>query len=370
MMTPTTTTISKSQFLMFVVSNNIEAVKTALNAQPDLIHAKTNDHFQYTPLHRASQLGHTEIVRLLLQKGANIHELSERVSWRACLLAAKHGHSQVVKMLLDRGEDVNVQLAYTKNKFTCLHFACQYGHVELARMLLVDYKARIDITSANGLRPIHTAANFGNAEIVSLLLDAGEDIDIRHNSQWQYTPLHWSVQENKIKTAELLVQRGADVNSITGNTYLTPLIQCATKNYPDLAKMLLELGANYRAYNKSGLRAIHVAANSNHVETLKVILDILPSELHALERTGGRSYDPIRIAIASGATNCVRELLARGAVTRGLLQWAMVVAPVGEVSQLLLQHEQSMIEKRGMIMLECVTLRSDRFSDITISCHV
>jgi ankyrin repeat protein len=368
---------SKAQFLQFVATNNYEQVKCALREQPDLIFAKTSDHFHYTALHRASQLGYTNIVKLLLSYGANIHELSDRVSWRACLLAAKHGHTEVVRCLLEAGEDVNVQLAYKKNRFTCLHFAAQYSHTELARMLLKEYNARIDIVSANGLRPIHTAANFGNFEIVELILDYGkEDVNVRHASPWRYTPLHWAVQENKYKTVEVLIKRRADVNAVTGNTNLTPLIECATKDYPEIAKLLLDNGADHKLRNKSGLRAIHVAANNNSVRTLCVILDYAKTEIHAIEKNiHGREFDPLRFAIIGQAKDCVRELLNRGANTRGIIDWMNGLmnketqmnkegSNFKEILEMVKIHEEKLINKRGNAMLNCT--RKNSFVDLCI----
>ncbi len=342
----------------------------SLKNQPELIHAKTNDHFHYSALHRASQLGHAEIVEILLRHGANIHELSDRVSWRPFLLAAKHGHTRVVRLLLQAGEDVNVQLAYTKNKFTCLHFAAQYGHTQLAHMLLKEYGARYDISSANGLRPIHTAANFGNFEIVDMILSAGEDINKRHKSPWRYAPLHWAVQENRYQTVELLLRRGADVNAITGNTNLTPLIQCATKNLPHVAKLLLSYGANHRITNKNGLRAVHVAAANNSRETLCVILDHLsPCEMYACGRNGHEDLDALRFAVKARAVDCVEELVQRWNVnTNGVMQWMedndLLSPGACPIIDIIRQSEAAVIAKRGALMRSCASTR--KFVDVEI----
>ena len=350
-------------FLQHVVQNHVDVVKQALSSQPELLHAKTTDNFRYTALHRASQLGHVEMVKVLLENGANIHEVSQRMSWKALLLAAKHGHTKVVELLLNAGDDVNVQLAYSKNRFTSLHFACQYGHIDLARMLITKYKARLDITSANGLRPIHTAANFGFEDIVTILLDAGEDVETRHNSLWRYTPLHWAVQENKYQTAQVLLARGANVNAVTGSAYLTPLLQCATKNFPRLAQLLIDHNANHLHYNKLGLRAVHVAASQNHVDTLRVILDAFPFEIHSMER-GERSLTPLRFAVIGKAADCVRELINRGAITRGILAFVPNNSP--EILAILKDHESKIIARRGRCMLSCVN--SSKFVDIAVEC--
>lgn len=48
--------------------------------------------------------------------------------------AAKHGFLQLVRYFLDRGEDVNAQTSTTAD--TALTIACEYGHTEIADLLI------------------------------------------------------------------------------------------------------------------------------------------------------------------------------------------------------------------------------------------
>ena len=69
---------------------------------------KTND--GTTALWIASQNGHKEIVKLLLEKGADINVKQTATGATALLLASQNGRTDVVKLLLEKGADVNAKV--------------------------------------------------------------------------------------------------------------------------------------------------------------------------------------------------------------------------------------------------------------------
>ena len=81
-----------------------------------------------TPLMVASKNGHTKIVKLLLEKGADVN-----AKMTALMLAAANGHTEIIKLLLEKGADVNA-----KNKYgsTALMFAAANGRTEIVQILL------------------------------------------------------------------------------------------------------------------------------------------------------------------------------------------------------------------------------------------
>ena len=66
-----------------------------------------------TPLHRASEAGHTEIARLLINKGADI-EARDAGYMRPLHLAAIYRHAEVARLLIQHGADVNAYDGYRK----------------------------------------------------------------------------------------------------------------------------------------------------------------------------------------------------------------------------------------------------------------
>lgn len=125
-----------------------------------------------TPLYRAAVGGHHDIVRLLLEYGADPDQPSggEEEGLPLCA-AACWNHAQTVQALLDGGADPN---ARERDGWTALLWACANGHLESADILL-DAGADPDVADDDGHTPLTLAARFGAYGIVWSLLEHGAD---------------------------------------------------------------------------------------------------------------------------------------------------------------------------------------------------
>ena len=129
-----------------------------------------------TALHDASELGHLERVRLLLDEGAGVDAEDDsngtplhRASWA--------GHLEVVCLLLDKGARVDAEDMF---KRTPLHFASCNAPLEVIRLLL-DKGARVEAETNLKHTPLHKAAACGRLEVARLLVDAGADLCAKNN---------------------------------------------------------------------------------------------------------------------------------------------------------------------------------------------
>ncbi|CAK9099458.1 unnamed protein product [Durusdinium trenchii] len=83
------------------------------------------------PMFVAAERGHLEVVRLLLEAGAN--QNAARANGTTALKdAARNGHLEVVRLLLEAGADKN---AAQVNGTTALMAAAEHGHLEVVRLL-------------------------------------------------------------------------------------------------------------------------------------------------------------------------------------------------------------------------------------------
>ncbi|KAH9034375.1 hypothetical protein EDB83DRAFT_1781084 [Lactarius deliciosus] len=85
---------------MAVQSNEIEAVQVLLEHNADV--SMRSDYLRLTPLHRASSKGLLEVARLLLSYGANVNEKDEK-SRTPFQVATDMGHHEITKLLLEHG---------------------------------------------------------------------------------------------------------------------------------------------------------------------------------------------------------------------------------------------------------------------------
>jgi len=85
----------------------------------------------YTPLHKASQNGHVEVVGLLISLGADVHKKSF-ANYTALHFASQYGHIEVVKILLQSGADT---LALLDNGKTARALADEFGFHNISILL-------------------------------------------------------------------------------------------------------------------------------------------------------------------------------------------------------------------------------------------
>jgi ankyrin repeat protein len=166
------------------------------------------------PIHAASQNGHSEVVKALLQARADPNALTKHESYiNALHMALENKHDEVVIELLKGGADSNLP---RRDKWgaTPLHEASKYGSSEIVRALL-DAKANPDSLMKGDLTPIHLASIVGNKEVAEILIGAGANLNLKDEDG--KTPLHHALLNGKLKIAKILVKNGADINAPMNN---------------------------------------------------------------------------------------------------------------------------------------------------------
>jgi ankyrin repeat protein len=189
-----------------------------------------------TALHIAAQDDETEVVKLLLDKGANINQ-QDNNGKTALHIAAQYGETKVVELLLDRNANIDQQ---DNNGKTALHIAAECGETEVVKLLL-DRNANIDQPDNNGKTALHIAAECGETEVVKLLLDRNANIDQPDNNG--KTALHIAAQYGETEVVKLLLDRGADINQQDNNGKTARHI-AAQYGETEVAKLLLDKCAN------------------------------------------------------------------------------------------------------------------------------
>ena len=159
-----------------------------------------------TPLHSASMFGHVDLMRWLLDHGADANALQKFERWTPLHLAAANLYPEAVRLLLDHNADINSrnETGYTplcvtikfkphpsrkenvvdvvrqllahgadpnpcdRNHSTQLHQASFHGWLEVVR-LLVSYGAKVDVENEEGKTPFQVASEEGYHEIAKLL---------------------------------------------------------------------------------------------------------------------------------------------------------------------------------------------------------
>ena len=213
-------------------AGDVDRVKALLKADPHLLVAR--DPMGNTALIIAVNSGHDALADLLFDAGVEpgLHEAaaigdSIRVGsvldqypdqidsdspegFTPLALAAHFGHLEVMRALIDRGADLN-RVATHRIAVTPLHAALFGRQVEAARLLI---ERGADVTPARGgsgwkragWTALHYAAGMGVSTLVDLLLDRGADPS-RPDEEGK-TPIDVAIESNHSDIADLIRARG------------------------------------------------------------------------------------------------------------------------------------------------------------------
>jgi ankyrin repeat protein len=163
-----------------VGENSVPEVRRLLRAGAD-VNVKYNSHGA-TPLQEACYCGHSQVVKELLEHGADT-EAKDNEYWTPLHCAALNDHLAVVIELLSpndsngtattilgkrKSRGANIE-AKSYGSSTPLHFASLHGRVAIVRVL-VAAGADSRVANNDGRLPIHVAMSQGNSAVAKCLL--------------------------------------------------------------------------------------------------------------------------------------------------------------------------------------------------------
>ncbi|KAL4714345.1 hypothetical protein ACJJTC_009697 [Scirpophaga incertulas] len=156
-----------------------------------------------TALQRAAADGHVEVVRLLLQHGADPNKQDLVHGNTAAHEAAWKGYSATTALLAAAGG------LRTRNSggFAPLHLACQNGHNQTCRELLLA-GAPADLRNNYGDTSLHTAARYGHAGVTRILISA--QCRVSEQNKNGDTALHIAAAMGRRKLTRILLEAACD----------------------------------------------------------------------------------------------------------------------------------------------------------------
>ena len=204
----------------------------------------------------ALRRGDKDIVKLLLENGAYINEYAVEDSCHIPLhVASEACKEDIVRILLEWGADVNIVGGYSGN---ALRAASQEGNKDIVQLLL-EWGADVNIQWGSALI---AASHGGHKPIVELLLKQGADVNLHDHHESALTAALTSCTSGCNEIAEILLLHGADVN-FCHDTFGYPLTWAASCGDHDMAGMLLQYGADINIQSERDGSALYVAANDD-----------------------------------------------------------------------------------------------------------
>ena len=254
-----------------------------IKANPKLI--KSTDDSQRTPLHLAARFGGTDLVKFLIDSGADLDARSYNsfTPLHVCSTAP------VARLLVKSGADTTLIDSWGK---TSLQFAVLQGRKEIAEAM-IKAGATVDLTTATVMgkneiaekivrqnpkllrpkkrtalhsneSPLGIAASVGNLKLAKLYVTLGADVNDTFsyptNSQGHFTPLSNAVLAGHEEIVDFLLSNGADPNVNVGKREVDLIEVVRTSGTPKMIAMLA-LAMNQKA-EQGGARQPTTAPDS------------------------------------------------------------------------------------------------------------
>ncbi len=293
----------------------------------DLQRQEGGDDEAFTTLMFAVQWGDLDIVRTLLEKGAQPDACTGN-GLTALQLAAVSGHASIVELL--------IRYLHTGN-------ALLPQHVLRPAHLL----AQLNALTENGQSALSMAATSGHYQVCALLLEAGatataaagDDEDSDDESRVDTEPLLNAARNGDAAICTLLIRHGADVNlQKPGDS--APLVYAAMSGDLATCKALVAHNAKLDIVDADGNSPLSTASSFGHQHIVEYLLQ-------QGARPGQEYGAPLTAAAAMGSTDIMRLLLRHGAEVNqrtqsGAFQQTALMAACArgsiEAVKLLLEH--------------------------------
>lgn len=268
--------------------DHFEAVKLLVSYCADTnIRAQTN-----TPVIMDSiQAEGTEIFEYLLELGSSPKDVDR--FGRNCLdQAAAKGNVALLERLLTMGFDLNQKSAVFK--MTILHEACKNGKSTAMIKKLMDLGLNPLEPCFTYDRPTDLLIMYGTRETLSLMISYGVDV-IAAGPRGE-NGLHYACMESNLDTAQLLIEKGANVNQPTSFEGKLPIMIAVEQSCPTMIELLKSLGANVNVRTPDGDSLIMFAVKKNNLVVIECLL-----------RAGCNPNEPIPSLVSPLQVACVNR---------------------------------------------------------------
>ncbi len=282
------------------------------------LHFDSPDEMGLSPLMMAAALGHLELVKYLVDLGANIHALS-RGGMNALLYAIEYRHPQIVEFLISRGAEwdqvdqlnegpyhkvfkqslldrdfrgegsrdeiffkladraANPTIQDLKTGMNALHLVCARGDYRKARYLIQNLGSNPhQLTSTVDKKNcLNFAIENGNQELIDYLIHLKPTTHHQPHPAGQTmenSPLVGAIKKGDVLTAIKLIESGVDLEP--ENSGLSVLNMAASYNRFELLPILIEGGANINAIKSGGETALSTCLRAGSQESFETLLQM------------------------------------------------------------------------------------------------
>ncbi|RDH39931.1 MAG: hypothetical protein CFE62_006395, partial [Candidatus Aquirickettsiella gammari] len=250
------------------------------------------------PLHLAADSGRLDIIRYLLDQGADL-STTDTISESPLDKAIKTNRLNTVSYLiehqqmLDSHQHMNVALM-------ALFKAIRHAQLDIVKNLLKTQNNLATASLGSDLHLLHYVVSFGHIEIIEYLLEQGYNLEAK--DIFGNTPLHVAVLEKKLNAVKYLLDKGANLKAVN-NLGETPFQVSLAKNNRPLIKYFSE-------QQNEEVGSLFDAIEKNYLGAIQYLIEDKKIDVQALNK----SYKNVLLnhATTHGKLNIIQYLVAHG----------------------------------------------------------
>lgn len=299
---------------------NVDEVHDLLTKDPQTV---TTAICGLTPLHAACHLRNHDILKLLLDHGAEVGVVDGLGNTALHIAVSERWHEGMAE-LLRQGASPDTKCAPPQTlegtwvRVTPLQAAVQLGDVDATKIML-EYRPDLSLVDCDQCSLLHLAAHAHSVEIVKLLLKEKLCQGLLHSRNCKgNTVIHAALvkthdganEDDLQEILKMFFEAGVDVNS-KNNRGESPLFVAARLRLSESVKLLLSMGADPLAQTLKGQSVVHGACYMGCAASLTHLVNT--GRLGQLiTKPDDEGIEPFHYAVRSSSIDCCELLLNNG----------------------------------------------------------
>jgi len=256
--------LSKEKRSIFLLSTNSSVDMIKFLRKHDINTEEDKENI----VNEALRYNNKEVATYLLNEGFPFD--IKKVSDSDIINYISEGKDQSIDFLLSQGLDINHKVYYAFHKEPLLIHAIVSWENKVAKLLIrkgADIHALVEYDNGSLFKSPPTALGAAiqrnNKEMVALLLEKGANVDSIDKEE-DIAPLLVALQNQHAQLAQMLIAQGCDVNISNEKNKVTPLMYASYYGYFNTVKMLVEHGAKLQMKTPEGKTAYKMAKDNEY----------------------------------------------------------------------------------------------------------